>query len=160
MAFRESALRTCTERATSIMTFRKVPFPKLSLAPGKWLFGKVLFPQLFLRLGNDFRDRAILKTRTVYGPCTERERNVHGTCTERARYVHGTCPTRTSHGPATYRTLPPRSVHVGCTCRARSPDRALIVQPTFRARCAHVRSEYLCIICSELEEYSTVRLGY
>jgi len=25
----------------------------------------VLFPQLFLRLGNDFRDRAILKTRTL-----------------------------------------------------------------------------------------------
>ena len=72
------------------------------------------------------------------GPCMDRERNVHGTYTERARYVHGTCPIRTSHGPATYRTLPPRSVHVDCTCRARSPDRALIVQPTFRARCAHV----------------------
>ena len=59
MAFRESALRTCTERATSIMTFRKVPFPKLSLAPGNLLFGKVLSPQLFLRLGNDFRDSAM-----------------------------------------------------------------------------------------------------
>ena len=110
MAFWESALRACTERATSIMTFRKVPFPKPTPGAGILLVGKVLSRSLFA-FGKCFS-----------GSCHPRNSDsvwtANGAYTDSARYVYGTCSIRTSHGSATYRTLP--TVRLQCAHRERT----------------------------------------
>ena len=119
------------------MTFRKVPFPKLSVARGILLFGKVLARSSFCGWEMIFGTVPSSKL----GQCMDRERNVHGTCTIRVRNVPDTYfprPCNVSHVAPTFRGLArPRAVsHWQRRARARETarDRHAL---TVRSRCAH-----------------------